>query len=380
MHIYVLMFCYYFPPHHSGAALQAINLSKCLKQKGIDIVFLTANHNGLPEYDEVEGFKVFRIREGKGDFGELLLWKNIWILLKRKKIMFDIIHSHGAYLRNSFIGPFSKLFGKKSLAKVSLAHNDLHGLGKGKSGWIHKRFISMVDRYVSISAEITNELRQSGLSDGKISVIPNGVDTERFSPVSSDEKMMLRSKYGLPQNSLMLLYAGGLSGRKNITWLVEQWENIYHNYPGFLVIVGPISRDDKAKQLFSRLKDYEDKLKGRLFIFPYSKEIEEFFRMTDIFILPSINEGMPNVVLEAMSSGLSCLVNRVSGTVDLLNGENGILFSVRTPETFVDGLHSLKDKCLRAKMGEKARETIIRNFSLEIIAERYIRLYENMLA
>ena len=58
------------------------------------------------------------------------------------------------------------------------------GLGKGKSGWLHKRFISMIDRYVSISKEITGELMGYGFTQKKIREIPNGVDTERFAPVT----------------------------------------------------------------------------------------------------------------------------------------------------------------------------------------------------
>lgn len=373
------MFSYYFPPQYSGSALQAITLAKKLRNKGVDVEFLTVNHDALSEIDTVENFKVFRIKEGNGKFGEILLWRNMRDLLIKKKAEFDIIHSHGAYLRNSFVGPLSKMIGKKSLIKVSLADNDLHGIGTGKSGWLHKRFISMVDRYVSISREITSELNRYGFSKEKIREIPNGVDGERFYPVSSEEKAVLRKKTGLPENGLMLLYVGVVDERKNVKWLIEVWDKINHDYPGFVVVVGPVSREDRDMSLYKRLKDYENTLKGKLFFIRYADRIEDFYRMADIFVLPSMNEGMPNVILEAMSTGLPCLANRVSGVEDIINGENGQLFDVNIPDTFVNNLLRLKDKSERIKIGEKARNEIIEKFSLDSIADQYIALYKEVL-
>jgi glycosyltransferase involved in cell wall biosynthesis len=379
MNIKVAMFSYYFPPQYSGAALQAIRLAKKLRERGIEIVFFTVNHDGLSETDEVEGFRVFRVKEGKGKFGEFLLWKNIWGLLKNQKLDFDIFHSHGAYLRNSFVGPLSKILGKKSLVKVTLADNDLRGLGRGKKGWLHKRFILMVDIYITISKRITNEVRGYGLPEKKIREIPFGVNTGRFNPARLDEKRILRQKVGLSEDGIMLLYVGGISKRKNVKWLTELWSGIHNNYPGFLVIVGPQSREDKDRGLYSTIKEYENRLKGKFFVMPYTEKIEEFYKMADIFILPSLNEGLPNVVLEAMASGLSCLVNRVSGAEDIIDGENGLLFDVNEPEGFVEMLFELRNKETRERMGRKAAELIRNRYSIERVTERYIKLYEELL-
>ena len=372
------MFSYYFPPQYSGAALQSLNLAKKLRNRGLEAIFLTVNHDKSPETDEIEGFKVYRLFESKGKFGEIFLWKNMWRLLSHQK--FDIIHSHGAYLRNSFIGPLSKLLKKKSLMKVSLANNDLCGLGKGRSGWLHKRFISMVDRYVSISKEITNELRNYGLPDKKIREIPNGVDTKRFSQVSHEEKIILRRRFGLPADGLMLLYVGVIDERKNVKWLIERWNSLCRDYPGFLVVAGPASREDKDMKLYNSLKVYEDNLKGKVFFIRYTDKIEDLYKMADIFVLPSTNEGMPNVILEAMASGLSCLVNKVSGAEDIINGKNGMFFDVEKPETFLRGLFALKSQSVRVETGKEARELIVRDFSIESVADKYINLYEEMLS
>ena len=189
----------------------------------------------------------------------------------------------------------------------------------------------------------------------------------------------MRKKYGLPEESLMLLYVGVVDERKNVKWLIEEWERLSPNYPGFLVVVGPVSREDSDMSLYKSLKDYEHTLKGKLFMIRYTDRIEDFYRMADIFILPSMNEGMPNVILEAMSTGVPCLANKVSGAEDIINGENGLLFDIGVPDTFAENLQILKDESERSKIGSKARQTILNKYSLNYVADQYIELYKEML-
>lgn len=373
----VLMFSYYFPPHYSGAALQAISLAKKLRDRGAAITFLTVDNGGLPESGSIEGFELHRVSEGTGTFGELKLWRKMYA--RARAGSFDVLHAHGAYLKNSFFGPLSRVLGKKSVLKVSLADDDLHGLGKGRSGWVHKRFVSMADSYISISREITEELRGYGLPAEKIREIPNGVDTERFAPATPGEKKALRVKAGLPAEGRMVLYVGGISARKNVKWLVDGWEAASPPCEGFLTVVGPVAREDREKKLYDSLKARESGMKGRFFMRSFTERVEEFYRMADVFVLPSKNEGMPNAVLEAMSSGLPCVVNTVSGAADLVDPATGVLIDVDRPGALAEGLAALVGGGAAAK-GKGARERIMRDFSLDSVADRYMRLYWEMLA
>ena len=373
------MFSYYFPPQYSGAAIQAVNLAHEMRKNGINVFFCTVNHNGLKQTDNFEGFAVHRINEGRGKYGELVLWKNMWNLLRNGQCQCDIIHSHGAYLRNSVIGPFSRILGKKSLIKISLLDNDLHGIGKGKGGWLHKKFMSQIDRYVSISRKITRELVDYEFPEDKIREIPNGVDTKRFHPISNEDKMALRKRYQLPADKKIFLYAGVIDERKNVKWLIDEWKSLAKKHSGYLLIVGPVSREDKNGILYNSLKAKEEILRGELRFLEYTDKIEDLYRSSDVFILPSTNEGMPNVVLEAMASGLPCLVSSTSGSEDLINGGNGILFNSKEPESFYRGMARLDDEAFRALLGAKARESIEAKYSVKHVAERYIHLYREML-
>lgn len=113
----------------------------------------------------------------------------------------------------------------------------------------------------------------------------------------------------------------------------------------------------------------------------FSPRPEDYYRAADLFILPSQNEGLPNVVLEAMSCGLPCVVTRISGTTDLIDHEaTGMLFTVNDERSFVDAMAPLVDDHGRRKqMGALAAADIQHRLSSEKSAERYLQLYLTML-
>ena len=326
------MFSYYFPPQYSGAAKQAISLAKQLRYRGHHIEFVTVRWPGLDEQDWYEGFPVYRLEAGKGaKHRELKLWWNLLKFVYYRRKNFDILHSHGAYYANSIVGPLSKLAGWKSIVKASLSENDIHGLKSSVSGWLHYGFLRMVDAYIAVSRDMEREFIQSKLALNKVYYMPNAVDTERFYPVSQEEKKRLRRHLGLPENKVVSLTVGVFDSRKNIGWLMQ-----------------------------------------------HADDIELYFRAADFFILPSHSEGMPNVVLEAMASGIPCIATKVSGIQELIqDGKNGYTFSPGDSKTLGDAVqNTLNDK--EGSMGYYARKTIEESFSISALAKQYEELYQRL--
>ena len=116
----ILMYSTYFPPQYSGASKQGIALAKYLRDKGHHIEFLTVKWSGLTEKDSFDGFPVHRMEMGRGKrHREFRLWWNLLKFVFFWRREFDIIHSHGAYYKNSIIGIIGKLLNKKSLVQVT---------------------------------------------------------------------------------------------------------------------------------------------------------------------------------------------------------------------------------------------------------------------
>jgi glycosyltransferase involved in cell wall biosynthesis len=381
--IKVCAFSYYFPPHFSGAGLQTLTLARELSRRGVHYFFVTVDNTGLPRIDTYQGFDIYRISDGPKKHGEAILWWNLYRTLRPLRNRFDVIHASGATYRNSGVGIIGKALGKKSLTIVSMASNDLYPIGRTRIGKVQLFLLNHVDRYVSLSRQITEEIKSLPLDKSKAVEIPQGVDTERFRPADPYDRARLREKLTLPERPVAL-YTGVFDSRKNVEWLVKTWIKYRKLFVGWcLLLVGPTSRDacdaglrDKLQALSKREGTDQD-----ILFRDFSPALDDYYRATDLFILPSKNEGLPNVVLEAMSCGLPCVVTRISGTEDLIeHGISGMLFGVNDEQTFIDAITPLiGNRDLRKNMGNLATTGIRARFSSEKSAERYLSLYRSML-
>jgi glycosyltransferase involved in cell wall biosynthesis len=374
------MFSYYFPPQYSGAAKQALSLAKHLRGYGHYVEFVTVRWPGLKERDEFDGFPVWRIEAGRCDrHRELRLWWNLLRFVLKRRRDFDILHSHGAYYTNSIVGPLARLVGWKSIVKASLANNDLHGLKGSLAARIHHAFLGKVDAYIAISHDLEKEFHEAGFPAHKVLFLPNGVDIERFRPTSEKEGKVLREVLGLPADRPIALTIGVLDQRKNIGWLMEQWvKNSAFDTGALLVAVGPQSREDSDGAFIRSLQKLADDNPDLLRLMTYVENIEHCYRAADIFILPSHSEGMPNVILEAMASGLPCVATRVSGVRELIDpGRTGYTFIAGDEKKLGELIvTALKE---RRAIGLSARKFVEMNYSIDSLARRYDELYSDLL-
>ncbi len=381
--IRVCAFSYYFPPHFSGAGLYALSLAKALTQRGVRVFFVTVDNSNLSRKDRHEEFDVFRIADGPRKHGEFILWWNLWRTLYSLRDRFDIIHALGSTYRNSAVGPIAKLLGKKSLTTVSMAQNDLYNVGRTVAGRLQGHLLNYVDRYVSLSHQITEEISRLPLDGSRAVEIPQGVNPERFFPAHPKEKSDLRRQLSIPDGPIAL-FVGVFDSRKNVEWLVKTWvkqRSLFSDWR--LLLVGPASRDRRDSGLRSAMEKFvkNHDLQDRILFRDFSPSIEDYYRCADLFILPSQNEGMPNVVVEAMSCGLPCAVTKISGTTDLIShGDTGLLFEVNNEESFVAALSSLLfNPEVKERIGSHAAALIREKYSFDHVADRYLNLYHEML-
>ena len=375
----ILMFSTYFPPQYSGAAKQAISLAKHLQKRGHHVEFVTVKWPGLLAKDTFDGFSVHRVEMGRGTrHKEFRLWWNLFKFVHKRRRDFDVFHSHGAYYTNSIVGPLAKVFHWKSLVKASMADNDLFGLKTSLSGHIHHLFLKMVNAYVATSHDLESEFYRAGLPKERVYCIPNGVDTVRFHPIDADEKRSLRATLDLPLERPLTLTVGVFDQRKNIGWLMEQWaKNDAFGTGAVLLAIGPQSREDPDGRFLNSLRKLAAKKSGILRLMDQVEDIERYYQVADLFVLPSTNEGMPNVVLEAMASGLPCVATKVSGTKELVrDGETGYTFEVGDPTSLRQAILRILNNG-KDSFGHCGRKMVEEKYSLAGVAECYEVLYQN---
>jgi glycosyltransferase involved in cell wall biosynthesis len=377
----ILMYTAYLAPEYSGAALQALTLARALRDRGHHVEFVTNRWPGLPDRAVIQGFAVQRLESGRlRKHREFRLWFNLARYLWARRRDFDIVHSHGAYLTHAFVGPLAQGLGLRSLVKVSLANDDLADLSQPRVGGLHRWMLRRVSAAVGTSLDLVHELEGAGVDPARIFHIPNGVDTGRFRPAAAADRRALREQLALPADRPIVLYVGVLDARKNIRWLAEQWVARSGFGSGALLLaVGPQGRDDVGGVLREGLSNLVRQHPKHFLLHDFHADVTPYFQCADVLVLPSRKEGLPNVVLEAMASGLPCVAADASGNRELIElGETGYTY----PPDDAEAMGEAVRLCLSARgptMGRAARRAVERRFSIDAVCKAYEIMYRGLL-
>lgn len=300
-----------------------------------------------------------------------LVWRLARLLRQSKA---DVVHSHNW-------GTFLYAILAAKLARVPVIHGE-HGKNPGEFGresrlrrWTKRLLGPKVDRLVTVSSAIAAEWIDYGVPERRIRNIPNGVDVERFCPglISGEE----RQAYGLAPDGFLFGSVGRLDSLKNYEFLISSFARIASQLPGSrLALLGDGPCKDQLQQKIDELR-----LTDTVYLVGRRPDPENFLRLLDMFVLPSKYEGMSNVVLEAMATGLTVVCADLPSHREVFEPDReGVIVSPFTPENLAETLVCLvhnRERC-RA-LGLAAREKVLKRFSLARMVSDYERLYAGYL-
>lgn len=245
-------------------------------------------------------------------------------------------------------------------------------------------------RVVASTTVMARWFQSQGVSAERIQVIPNGVDLTRFRPVQdASEKLHLRCRLGLDGTAPVVLFAGSIVPRKGIDLLLQAWPSVLAQVPDArLVLVGGFDRPtfmtkERMQELSRFQEDMRDlaareECRGSVTFAGESPHVEEWMRASDVFVFPTEQEGMGNVVLEAMASAVPCVITEFHGLPEKEFGKAGEEFVLvpRTHKSLANGLVDvLQDPCAAGIMGWRGHEWVIQEMGLDLTVDRYARLY-----
>jgi glycosyltransferase involved in cell wall biosynthesis len=366
----VAMLIQAYLPRFGGAERQLAALLPLLKQRDVETFILTRRYSGLSAFEEINGTPVYRLPI----WGPKPMAAFTYIAAAQMHIARlrpDVIHAHELLSPASAAQLAHRIWGMPVVAKV---------LGGGKNGDIDKlrrrpfgqqRLAGLrrqIDTFITVSSEINNELIQIGVPAERRLFIPNGVDTQRFSPVPPEKKMQLRKTLGLPIESPIAIFSGRLVPGKHVDRLLAAWRNLQEEFPqALLLIIGSGEEESRLRQMSGENVQFIGQV----------EDVTPYLQSSDFFVLPSAAEGLSNALLEALSVGLPCIATAVGGTPDVIvDGENGLLITPdKADELRAALLKLLSDDSLRQRMGEQARATIQARYSLENTADQLAALY-----
>lgn len=366
------MLCYEFPPIGGGAAKVAYGLSRELVREGHKVDLVSMGYRGLPRCELVHGIHVIRvpcIRTRKyfctiPEAASYLLSAILmtWRLAGQRR--HDLLHAH-------FILPDGLLAWQihewNKLPYLITAHgSDVPGYNPHRLKMAH-RLVTPIWALVAQNAsrivcpsETLRKLVLTQDKDIKVDVIPNGIDTGRFTP--NREK------------SNRILTVSRMLERKGIQFFLQAIAQFRSDWEVHIVGDGPY---------LPKLREMSGKMKKNIKFWGWldnqSPKFKELFETSSVFVFPSEAENFPVVLLEAMAAGMAIITTEGTGCAEVV-GAAAVLVPPRDPSAIGKALSlMIQYPEQRREIGWAARKRLEENFSWVAVCRRYIRLYENIL-
>jgi len=366
----IAIFVSRFPPKWlAGTELATYNIAKHLAKRGHEVHVITSLDEGLPKHSLEYGFYIHRIRLLNVQFvGISFFWlKRFLVLIKIKP---DIIHCQD--LNNGLAGFLAGKFLRRPYVIWGQGTDVYMPQPLLKS--LSKFLVNDADAIIALTEDMKSRLQK--FAHRNIYVIPNGIDLKKFENLSRDNiQHTLQTKKG----EQFLIFVGRLRPEKGMQYLIEAMRLIRNKRSSVrLIIVGEGPEEYGLKRLVEQLNlEHCVTFMGNV----PNEKVPKYMAIADVFILPSLSEGLPIALLEAMAAGLPIIATRVGGIPCVLeDGKNGLLVNPGSSSDLAEKILMLmRSPELMKKMSEANREKS-RSYSWENIVSQLEKLLNEVVA
>lgn len=328
----------------------------------------------VPECYRELGCKIYPITTSRSPLnkGNLSAIKQIKQLVSKNR--YDIVHCH-----TPMAGVCARLacrkFRKQGVRVIYTAHGFHFYRGAPIQNWlfyypVEKLCSYLTDVLITINRE-DFALAQKKMKAKSVKYVPGvGIDVKK-NPQPAVDKLTKRQELGVPEDAVLLLSVGELNKNKNHETVIRAIADLDVYY----IIAG-------TGMLHQHLQDLIDTLgvSHRVKLLGYRSDVKELYDAADIFVFPSFREGLSVSLMEAMASGLPCVVSNIRGNVDLIHdGVNGFLCDPSDTSGFeacIDRI--IKDKILAKNFSERSKE-IIQKYDVKSVIRALQEIYQNLL-
>jgi len=231
------------------------------------------------------------------------------------------------------------------------------------------------DKAIAVSEKIAGQMKRAGINKKKVLVIDNGINLNRF--MKTEPITPTRKSLGIKSGALVIGTVGSLTREKGHKYLIRAIPKMIGRFPEtvFLFVGEGIER--------SNLENISCKLgiKDKVAFPGTRKDIPNILSTFNVFILPSLKEGLPMALLEAQAAKVPTIATRVGAIPNVIeNGATGVLIPPKDSEAISRAIERiLSDKKAASKMAERGFEMVRDNFSAESMANKYLSLYKKLL-
>jgi glycosyltransferase involved in cell wall biosynthesis len=381
----ILLICQSYPPVIGGSEIEAQRVSEALIKRGYSVQVVCAGGDPMPnvtEWIDPKGIPV-RIysRHLSGTLRDLIFALRVAGMLWRDRNNYQVVYFLMQGLHLALGLPVARMLGKPIVMKISssliVPTLDLSCSGRLELRWLKK----WARRVMILNDQVRQQLIERGFSPEKLMWMPNPVNTEEFVPADDNERADLRRKFGIPAESLVVLYCGRLVKVKALPSLLDAFALVVCKFPhAKLVLIGDGPLRTELTEQVDRLQLGERNVRfvGRV----DPSEIPSWSKIADVFTLVSYSEGFSCALTEAMSAGLACVVSDIPANRQLITaGEEGLLVPVDDVEAISGAMAQLLgDAPLRMRMGNSSRKKVLDHYSVSRVTDRYAEMFREQIS
>lgn len=379
---------------HGGIGTYTYYLSHALARKGHEVHVVTISRDYRRNYVDkdvnVYALKHRQLIRTEGFWNYLIhsfdVYKAVKQLIKRNSI--EIVECPTGYVEGFILSQFKVLpviVKCHGLPWLIMPRFAAHGkplsiMNEQIMAMMQKSMIESADKLTSPSAALSRIISKQ--YDLRAEVVSNGIDLQEFNEVKDPSSF--RQQYSIGESNPVILYLGRFSKIKGIEILVRTIPRVLEAFPeAFFVFVGrdkPKTRETTYQQW---IRQTLGKSQRKNVIFTgYLDGVRKIraIQASNFLVVPSTWETFPYVCLEAMACGKPVIGSKVGGMKEIINhGENGFMFAPHSDSELAGYIKCLlNDDLKRRKMGELARRTVEKKFSYEIMADKTIQLYREV--
>ena len=369
-----------YTPDIGGLAISSERLARSLSSAGHEVRVFAPTLNLLPSEKRTlssSGISVTRFGTSKRADDTLVDWFEL-IVEEHKREPFDVLHAY-FLTQAGFVAAYTgKYLGVPSV--VSIRGNDIERAPFDPSKFSHVLYA--LQNASAVTANTTELSKKAkAFVDREIHLVPNGINIEHFRPLERFE--VLAETLGITgkvrDERCVIGFVGELRKKKGLETILSAYAQVNKQRPITLLIVGEVRQGDD-KRLLEEFQSTNPQLPIIITGHITHSDLPSYYSLIDVFVHPSLRDGMPNAVLEAMACEKAVIATAVGGTIDILeDGKNGVVVNVNDPDMLAQKITELLDgPKKRASLGKNARELIVSKFAIEKELEANLDVYRKL--
>ncbi|MBU0753839.1 MAG: glycosyltransferase family 4 protein [Planctomycetes bacterium] len=350
-----------------GGEQQTLYLASGLQRSGISNTMVCQPGSPMEERAAAAGVAVYPLKM-RGEWDLVAAWA-LRGLIKRGR--FDIVHMHTSHAHTlGVLG--ARLAGRAKTIVARRVDFSIYRYPLSISGIKYK---IGVDRYIAISHAIREVMIRDKIPAEKISVVHSGIDLSRFEGIQG--RSTLRKEFGLKEDTPVVGTVAHFAWHKGIEFLVEAAIAIRKKIPNVKIfLIGEGKLEGRIRDLVDKLDLHET-----IVFTGFRKDIPQVLDFLDLFVMPSVLEGLCTSILDALSSRLPVIGSEVGGIPEIIEHEKtGLLVPPRDPQALAAAVvRLLEDRALAQRLAQAGRQKVEKQFSIQSMVIGNRKVYEKLL-